>query len=67
MFSKVVNFVVVECFSFCVVAVGSFVLAHLGLMLVGQLDAFLSQERRRPIKGPGIDGDRESKEGLQIL
>jgi len=41
MLLKLVNFVVLECLVFVLVAIGAFVLSHLGLLLVGRVDAIL--------------------------
>ncbi|HEY4249041.1 MAG TPA: hypothetical protein VGM64_19605 [Lacunisphaera sp.] len=39
-----VHFLILQGFGFFMVAVGSFIFAHLGLLLIGRIDAFLSSE-----------------------
>lgn len=41
MLLKIVQFVAFEGFIFFVMVIGAFVLSHLGLMLIGQVDALL--------------------------
>ena len=48
MFLKIVYFVVLEGCTFFVVAIGAFILSHLGLLLIERVDAFLSRESSRP-------------------
>ena len=43
-----VNFVIIEFLVFVFMVFASFVIAHLGLMIVEHLDRYFSTERRRP-------------------
>jgi hypothetical protein len=42
MILKFIQLLILEGFAFCILAVGAFVLSHLGLLLIGHVDANLS-------------------------
>lgn len=55
-----VKFVVAEGFVFFVVAIGAFILSHLGLMLVARIDAFISPSERPRVANSVISGGGKS-------
>ena len=52
-----VNFIIIECLIFVLMVIGAFILSHLGLLLVGRIDAFLSSENRPRIASSTISGE----------
>lgn len=42
-----VGFVIIEFLVFLLLVIGAFVLGHVGLLIVGRIDAFLSPEHRQ--------------------
>lgn len=51
-----VNFVVIEFLVFCLLVIGAIALSHLGLLIVGRIDAFLSPEnRQQSVRSTGIE------------
>jgi hypothetical protein len=42
-----VRFVIIEFLVFCLLVIGAIALSHLGLLIVGRIDALLSPENRR--------------------
>jgi hypothetical protein len=52
----IVYFVIIQCVAFFFLAIGAFILSHLGLLLVGRIDAYLSPENRQRVTSSSISG-----------
>jgi hypothetical protein len=53
--------IVIECLIFFILLIGAIVLSHLGLLLVGRIDAFLSPENHQRFANSRLSGAGPAK------
>ena len=56
-----VNFIIIEFLVFLVLVIGAIALSHLGLLLVGRIDAFLSPENHQRFASSSLSGDSSAR------
>lgn len=56
-----VSFIIIEFLVFLVLVIGAIALSHLGLLLVGRIDAFLSPENRQQSANSSLSGNSSAK------